>query len=453
MHSYCILVAMNRPAVEYSKKVENGWALYDWANSVYSLTITTAIFPLYYLGITNAADGSEQWITFFGFEFKNVSLYSYALSASFLIAVLLTPLLSGIADYTGNKKRFMQLFCYIGSAACCSLFFFTGMDTLHIGLIGFVIASVGFTGSIVFYNAYLPEIAPPERQDKVSAKGFALGYVGSVLLLLINLVMVMYPATFGLPDAAMASRISFLMVGVWWFGFAQITFARLPANVYHKKPEGHYLSRGYRELISVVKQLGALRWLRWFLIGFFFYSMALQTVMYLAPTFAEQEIKMDDTLLIGLMLIIQVVAIIGAFFFSWLSGKIGNLRALIIALIIWTAVVVGVYFIYDAGPFMAMGFAVGFIMGGSQSLSRSTYSKILPDTTDHASFFSLFDVMEKLAIVLGAATYGLVNDYTGSLRNTLGALVFYFIIGIVILVFMQSRGDKNLLQKVRALTQ
>lgn len=440
---------MDKVAVQYNKKTVNGWAMYDWANSVYSLTITTAIFPIYYLGITNAADGSEQWIKFLGFEFKNVSLYSYALSASFLIAVLITPILSGIADYSGNKKRFMQFFCYLGSLACCSLFFFDSMDTLTIGIIGFVLASVGYTGSIVFYNAYLPEIAPPAMQDRVSAKGFALGYVGSIILLVINLVMVMYPGTFGLPDAGMASRISFLMVGVWWFGFAQITFKRLPNNVFRKRPEGHYLSRGYRELIGVVKQLGSLRWLKRFLIGFFFYSMALQTVMYLAPTFAEQEINMSNELLIGLMLIIQVVAIAGAYFFSWLSSRLGNLRALIVALVIWTGIVTGVYFIESVGPFMAMAFAVGFIMGGSQALSRSTYSKMLPSTTDHASYFSLYDVMEKMSIVLGAATYGLVNDYTGSLRNTLIALLVYFLIGIFILALIYKKADVEVLEKVQ----
>ncbi len=436
-------------AVVYDKKTVNGWAMYDWANSVYSLTITTAIFPIYYLGITNGPDGGEQWINFLGKEFKNVSLYSYALSFSFLVAVIITPLLSGIADYSGKKKRFMQFFCYLGSLACISLFFFDGMNTLTIGILGFVLASIGYTGSIVFYNAYLPEIAPPAMQDRVSAKGFALGYIGSVLLLLVNLAMVMYPSTFGLPNATYASRISFLMVGIWWMGFAQITFRRLPVNVFHKKPKGRYLWHGYRELRSVLRQLGGQRWLALFLVGFFFYSMALQTVMYLAPTFAEQEIKMSDSMLIGLMLIIQIVAIVGAYFFSWLSARLGNLKALLVALLIWSAVVVGVYFIYSVGPFMAMAFAVGFIMGGSQALSRSTYSKLLPETTDHASYFSFYDVMEKMSIVLGAVTYGLVNDFTGSLRNTLFALLGYFIIGMLILFWIQRRADKYTLEKVK----
>lgn len=427
--------------------------MYDWANSVYSLTITTAIFPIYYLGITNTAEGNPQWIDFLWWEFKNVSLYSYALSFSFLVAALLTPLLSGIADYSGKKKTFMQFFCYVGALACCSLYFFHDMDTLLIGLLGFVVASIGFTGSIVFYNAYLPEIAPPHLQDRVSAKGFALGYAGSILLLLINLVMVMYPATFGLPDAGFASRVSFLMVGLWWAGFAQITFRRLPNNVFHKKPEGHYLSRGYRELVKVFKALRQQRWLSRFLIGFFFYSMALQTVMYLAPTFAEQEINMSDQLLIGLMLIIQIVAIGGAYFFSWLSGRMGNIKALLVALGIWTAIVVGVYFIYSVGPFMAMAFAVGFIMGGSQALSRSTYSKMLPETTDHASYFSFYDVMEKMSIVLGAVTYGLVNDFTGSLRNTLVVLLLYFVVGMILLLWIQRRGTKSLLDKISPVPQ
>lgn len=425
--------------------------MYDWANSVYSLTITTAIFPLYYLSITSASDGSEQLVSFLGMSVKNVSLYSYALSVSFLIAVLLSPLLSGIADYSGKKKQFMQFFCYLGSLACMSLFFFDGLNNLWIGIFGFITASVGFTGSIVFYNAYLPEIATTDQQDRVSAKGFALGYVGSVLLLLINLAMAMQPQLFGLPDGSWAARVSFLMVGLWWMGFAQIAFRRLPTNVYNKQPHGHYLTRGYNELRTVFRQLGTQWLLKRFLISFFLYNMALQTVMYLAPTFAEKEIKMDTTLLIGVMLIIQLVAIVGAFFFSWLSSRIGNLRALLVSLIIWTGVVIGVYFIQTQGPFLAMAFVVGFIMGGSQSLSRSTYSKLLPATTDHASYFSFYDVMEKLSIVLGAAMYGLVNDLTGSLRNSLIVFALLFLGGIALLTWLRYKAPAGDLEKIRAI--
>ena len=426
-----------------NKKIINGWAMYDWANSVYSLTITTAVFPLYYLAITSNDDHSAKMINFFGFTTNNVSLYSYALSASFLIAAAVAPLLSGIADYTGNKKAFMKFFCYLGSIACISLYFFTGESTVELGLISFVLASIGYTGSIVFYNAYLPEIAEEKDQDKVSAKGFALGYIGSVLLLIVNLVLIMFPETFGIEDSTMAPRISFVMVGLWWMGFAQITFSRLPANVFGKKPHGKVFSRGYMELKKVFNQLKHYGSLSIYLIAFFFFSMALQTVMYLAPTFAEKEIKMESEMLIVLVLIIQIVAIFGAYFFSWLSKKQGNIRALVVAVIIWIGIVAAVYFIYTPTPFMAAAFAVGFVMGGSQALSRSTYSKLLPETEDHASFFSFYDVAEKLSIVLGTLFFGLITAYTGSTRNSLFALFFFFVVGLILLLLVKRKANAH----------
>ena len=418
--------------------------MYDWANSVYSLTITTAIFPLYYLALTSMENGDSRPVSFFGLYFDNVALYSFALSGSFLIAVAIAPLLSGIADYTGNKKGFMRFFCYMGAISCSALFFFTGENDLEFGLIAFMLAGIGYTGSIVFYNAYLPEIAEPKDQDRVSAKGYALGYVGSVLLLLVNLVMIMFPEIFGMEEgSSLPARISFLTVGIWWFGFAHITFSRLPKNVFQKKTDENILTKGYLELKKVFFQLKEYGSLKYFLFAFFFYSMALQTVMYLAPAFAEKEIRMESEMLIVLVLIIQIVAIAGAYLFSWLSGRVGNIQALIIAIFIWIGIVFAVYFIHAVTPFIIAAFAVGMVMGGSQALSRSTYSKLLPDTTDHASFFSFYDVAEKLSIVLGALTFGVITEMTGSTRNSLFALFFFFLAGFGILLLVRRKANKK----------
>lgn len=431
-----------------NKKVIRGWLFYDWANSVYSLTITTAVFPIYFLSITSAEDGSSQLVNFLGFEIDNVALYTFALSTSFLIAAFLTPLLSGMADYAGKKLLFMKIFCYTGALACASMFFFEKGSPVEWGIIPFIIAGIGYTGSIVFYNAYLPEICPIEDQDKVSAKGYAFGYIGSVILLVLNLALILSEDKLGLAPGE-AARWSFLSVAIWWAGFAQITFNRLPENVYHKKTEGNLLAKGFLELAAVFRELRNYGNLKYFLFSFFFYSMGLQTVMYLASTFAEKEIRMESSLLIVVILLIQIVAIAGAHLFSWLSKKFGNLKALGIAVCAWIVIIAVVYFVYNPLPFIGVAFAVGLIMGGSQALSRSTYSKLLPDTKDHASYFSFYDVSEKLSIVLGTFFYGLIYNLSGSLRYTIIVLELFFVIGLILLVFVRRKGTQGQLERVR----
>ncbi len=417
--------------------------MYDWANSVYSLVITSAVFPVYYLNITSAPDGSQQAISFFSWRVDNVSLQSYALSIAFLIAALISPLLSGIADYSGKKKLFMKIFCYLGAFSCMALGLFYDMSTLEVGVIAFILAGIGYTGSIVFYNAYLPEIAPPEMQDRVSAKGFAYGYIGSVILLIINLLMLLYPGYFFLQDAGEAARASFIMTGLWWMGFAQITFARLPDNVYKKKARGSYLLNGYREVVKVLRQLISMKSLALFLLAFFTLSMGLQTVMYMAPTFAEKEVHMPAEMLILLVLILQLLAIVGAYFFSWLSSRIGNLRSLMVAVFIWSLVVLSVYFTTEMTTFLVIASVVGFIMGGSQSLSRSTYSKMLPETTDHASFFSFYDITEKIAIVLGTFAFGYINEMMGGMRNSILFLLTFFVVALFLFLYLHRYRIKN----------
>lgn len=409
------------------RKTINGWAMYDWANSVYSLVISSSIFPIFYENIT----GDE--VQLFGRTFKNTALFSYSLSFSFLVVALITPLLSGIADYAGRKKTFMKFFCYLGGISCIGLYFFSA-DHLLISLMISVLAAIGFSGSQVFYNAYLPEIASPENQDRVSAKGYSLGYIGSIILLIVNLTMIMKPEFFGLGDNDVPARISFVMVGIWWIGFAQISFARLPGNIYHKKVKGEYLYRGYLELRKVWFQLKATKRLKRFLMSFFVYNMGVQTVMYMAVSFAKNEIiGMPDSGLIVSILIIQVIAIGGAYLFSGLSRKFGNIKALGIAVVIWIGVCVMAFLINTPNQFYILAAIVGGVMGGIQALSRSTYSKMLPDTTDNTSYFSFYDVCDKIGIVLGTLTFGLVFEWTGSLRNSALALGVFFVIGLLLL--------------------
>ena len=416
-------------------KTINGWAMYDWANSVYSLVISSSIFPIFY------ENSTPDHVVLLGRNFRNTALFSYSLSFAFLIVAIITPLLSGIADYAGRKKTFMKFFCYLGGLSCIGLYFFNA-DYLFISLLVSVLAAVGFSGSQVFYNAYLPEIASFENQDRVSAKGYALGYVGSVILLVVNLIMIMKPELFGLEPDGTAARISFVMVGVWWIGFAQITFARLPGNSHGKKVKGEYLYRGYLELRKVFFILRKTTKLKRFLMAFFVFNMGVQTVMYMAVSFAKNEIlDMPDHGLIVSILIIQVIAIGGAYFFSWLSGIVGNIKALGAAVIVWIVVCYVAYTSYSEYEFYALAALVGGVMGGIQALSRSTYSKLLPDTTDHASFFSFYDVCDKVGIVLGTLSFGLIFELTGSLRYSVLALGSFFVLGLFLL-FLVPKVEK-----------
>ncbi|HCX75576.1 MAG TPA: MFS transporter [Algoriphagus sp.] len=417
------------------KKVQNAWAMYDWANSVYSLVITSTIFPVYYNSVTKGLDDSDI-VSFFGFEIINTVLYSYSISFSFLIIAIISPLLSGMADSSGKKLEFMKFFAYLGSAACVGLYFFDASN-VEWGIICSITASIGYAGSIVFYNAYLPEISEEKEYDLLSAKGFALGYVGSVILLVVNLLMIQMPHLFGIPDGGVAGRLSFLITGIWWAGFSQIPFRILPKNPYNRKLKRELLFHGYQEIRKVFFQIREIKVMIRFLASFFFYSMGVQTTMYLAATFGDKELGLPGDQLIMTVLIIQFVAIIGSYLFAFISKKYGNKVSLVIMVLIWTGICAAAYYVYTVYEFFALAFVVGMVMGGIQSLSRSTYSKLIPrNTTDHASFFSFYDVTEKMAIVLGTFSYGVIEQLTGNMRNSALSLGIFFLVGLGFLLLV-----------------
>ncbi len=421
-----------------SKKLINAWAFYDWANSVYPLVISTAVFPIYYTSMANSFANTEGDISFLGTHWNPTTLYDYTLALSFLIVAFCSPILSGIADYTGNKLKFLKGFCLMGSLSVMGLYFFDGASTLWVALLCTIFASIGFWGSIVFYNAYLPEVAFPKQQDKVSAKGFMYGYFGSVLLLVFSLILVQKPDWFGITDPTLAPRITFVLVGLWWFGFAQITYRRLPNNVFNHKPDKDYIWKGFLELKSVFKSLGQHSQLKYFLIAFFFLSVGVQTIILMAGIFGSDELGLPTLNLILTILLVQIVAIFGAYLFSRLSDKIGNLATLKITLFIW-GIVCFIAFVLDRNQpnidyyFYAMGIVLGFVLGATQSLTRSTYSKLLPETHDHATYFSSYDVTEKIAIVLGMIIFGLLIALTGAMQYSVLALAVFFLLAFLVL--------------------
>lgn len=409
------------------KKQIRAWTFYDWANSAYSLVITSTIFPIYYAAMI------QPEVEMFGTTLKRGDVAAYAISLSFLIIAFLSPILSGIADSRGNKKSFLKFFCYLGSISCVALFFFTKETGLYYGLACSMLASIGFCGSLVFYNAYLPEIASKDKQDMVSARGFAMGYIGSVILMVVCLVFVLMYEESSLP-----ARLSFVGVGLWWFGFSQITFLGLPDVP--SVPSSLRIWDGYKELKKVWHQLIDQPRLKRFLLGFFFFNMGVQTVMYMATYFGTDELNLETAQLITTILIIQLVAIMGAWLFAKVSKALGNIQGLLILIIIWIGICIGAYFVHSAEEFYALAFVVGLVMGGIQSLSRSTYSKMLPtDTKDTASYFSFYDVCEKVGIVIGTLTFGLVSQTMGGMRNSTLALMIYFIIGCVILLTLLKK--------------
>ncbi len=433
-----------------NRKVVNAWGMYDWANSVYSLVITSTIFPVYFEDITKGFLPDDK-VQFFGFEIVNTVLYSYSLSFSFLIVALITPLLSGIADYGGKRKWFMKMFTYIGGISCVALYLFKqsgsgAQPNVEWGIIFSSLACLGYAGSLVFYNSFLPVIATPDKFDVYSAKGYSLGYIGSVLLLVFNLITIQKPELFGFQEGSIEPvKISFLLVGVWWIGFSQITFNYLPNNLREGIDQKKLIRKGYQELLKVWNAVKQYRVLKNFLIAFFFYNTGVQTVMYMAALFGKKEMNLPGGKLIITVLIIQLVAILGSYLFAKFSEWKGNKLSLLIMVFIWIFICLFAYYIKTEYQFFVLAGFVGMVMGGIQSLSRATYSKLIPqDTIDQTSFFSFYDVLDKVSIALGTLSYGLIEQISGGMRNSTVALGLYFLVGMGFLFLIKVPLQKEL---------
>jgi len=421
-----------------SSKIINAWCMYDWANSVYSLVIATAIFPIYYNSITTSSSGSYI-VSFFGYEIINSVLYSYSLSFSFLMLTFIQPILSGIADYSGNKKIFLKFFMYLGATSCMLLYFFDG-ENIEFGIMCSVFASIGFSGSLVFYNAFLPEIVTNKDFDKISARGFSFGYVGSVILLVICLILVQNFELFGFPDSKSATKFTFLLVGFWWIFFSQITLYYLPQKAKKIKLTLDILTYGARKLIKVWDYIKKVRNLKLYLFSYFFYSIGVQTIMLIASYFGAKELNLDQSKLIMTILIIQLIAIFGAYFFAYISSLKGNKFSLVLMNIFWIIICLSAYYTTNENQFYLLAVAVGILMGGIQSLSRSTFSKLIPiGIKDHASFFNFYSISYNISIVVGTFSYGYIEQLTGNMRASILALMFFFIIGLIILILTRIK--------------
>ncbi len=413
-----------------NKKVENAWAMFDWANSAYALVITTAVFPIYFTIVT------DDSFSLLGINFKNDELLSYTISLAYLIIALTLPLLSGIADYGGKRMTYMKFFTWMGALGCMALFFFTGMANLWLGLIAFMLAVIGFAGGQIFYNSFLPLIVTPEHYDRVSAKGFTMGYFGSVILLVIILAMITFHSTLGFENELGAMKIGFIMVGVWWIGFAQIPFRRLPQHTGNSSGE-NIITKGVQELIKVFDEIRKQKYTKLFLASFFCYIAAVQTVIAMASVFAKKELNFETGELIQLLLLLQLIGALGAYLFSKLSKFKGNKFSLMTIILIWTLVIVASYFTYTKGQYYGIAMVVGLVMGGVQSMSRSTYSKLIPATEDNSSsYFSFFDVVEKFSISLGLFTFGYVSGMA-NMRTAILSLIAFLIVSVILLAFVK----------------
>ncbi|MFN0049235.1 MAG: MFS transporter [Cytophagales bacterium] len=435
-------------------KIINAWCMYDWAVSVYNLTITSAVFPIYYSKVAVNAQGGDL-INFFGFEVKNSVLYSYSLSFTFLLIALVSPVLTSISDYTGRKKIFMRIFCFIGSTACMLLYFFE-TETANFAIIMFVLAGIGYSGSFVFYNSYLPEIATEDQYDRISAKGYSMGYIGSVLLLIFNLVMIMKPEYFGGISTGLATRLSFLSVGIWWLGFALYSFYYLPKDqIVHSIKEKGWIFKGFHNLRAVFRDITTYPNIKQFLIAFFFYNVGVQTVMLIATVFAEKELHLPTAALIGTVLILQIIAIAGAYLFARLSARFGNIMSLSVMVGIWILICFGAYMVRDGYDFYLLAAVVGLVMGGIQSLSRATFAKLIPQNShENASYFSFYEAVSAVSIVVGTLAYGLIEAFTGSARNSIIVLGAFFVVGLLFLLKVHvpkpnDDTDIDRLQKIK----
>ncbi len=427
---------MNGATTLNNKETIRAWAIFDWANSAYALVISTAIFPPFFAAMT--ADQVDIW----GMSISNTALFSFSISLSYLFLVFINPILAGIADSGGRRKFFLNIFTTMGALACMSLFFFDNEGYVWWGTIGFILATIGYTAGTVFYNAYLPEIVSEDQYDKVSAKGFAYGYVGSVILLIAILILIQFPEKFGMEASSLQARIGFLLVGIWWIGFAQYSFKRLPDDKVGI-PIDEPIKKGLQELKKAWVKIKKSKHVSRFLASFFFYIAGLNTVVYLATIFAKEELGITQSKLIITVLLIQVLGIAGAYLFAYISRVRGTKTSIGIMIFIWMVICVVGFFVAGEYAFYALSSAVGLVMGGTQAVSRSAYAKMVDDNSEELnSFFSLYEVVRNIAVVAGTMVFGLVDQITSNMRYSILSVAVFFMIGLLILSVTNIKGAK-----------
>ena len=417
-----------------------GWCMYDWANSAYITTESVGLLPIYFTSVVVPAEG----VTILGTQFEAASLLPFAIGFSAALTFLFAPILGAISDFSATKKKFVLFFAYMGSLATL-LLYFSGAGDVVLTLVLFIIAQTSFVAANVFYDAFLPQIVSRDQMDVVSGKGYSYGYVGGGLQFAIAMGVVLAAEPLGI-SADTAARIGIVMAAVWWAGFSLFTLKYLRESgeptpmpdEFRTRPRPLALAAiGLTRIIGTTRRIGRFRHLVLFLVAFMFYNDGIQAVIAMATLYGKDELGLSDGTLMGTLLVIQFVAIAGALIFSRLAGRVGTKRAIMITLVIWSGIVIYAYFIETASEYFALGGLVGIVMGGSQALSRSFYGSMVPPEAS-AEFYGFYSVFSKFSAIWGPFLFGAVNLVTGSSRSAIVSLIIFFIVGLVLLYFVDE---------------
>jgi UMF1 family MFS transporter len=410
-------------------QIVNAWCMYDWANSAFATTIMAAMFPPFYRSMVTAAGLGEADAT---------AYWAYTTSIALLLIAILAPVLGAISDHTGGKKRYVAFFAILGILGT-GLFVFLGDDTYILGSTLFIIGNVGFAGANVFYESLLPHIAKKDDIDQISTRGYALGYVGGGILLVINVLWYMKPEWFFMPGVGFALRVSFFSVAVWWALFSIPLFRRVPEPpvVRTRQESANILEAGFGRLTHTFRQITRYRQLLLFLVAFWLYNDGIGTIIKMATAYGD-EIGIGLTDMTIALIVTQFIGIPFSFGFGWLARRLGTKRSILLALGVYTLISIAGYFMQTATHFYILAFMVGMVQGGSQALSRSLYGAMVPKSQS-AEFFGFFSTSSKFAGIAGPLLFGVVSQMVGGSRLSIVSLIVFFTVG----GFLLSRVDEQ----------
>lgn len=423
-----------------------GWCVYDWADSAYATTVLAGLLPAYFAKVVVGPDG----VFIVGQHFRASTLWALAVAAAAIVVFLTAPVLGAVADFTAAKKRFLLMFAYLGSLFT-TLLSFCGSGDVGLTLAFFVLAQVGFVGASVFYDAFLPQIAGPDRMDRVSGWGYAAGYVGGGVQFSLALLLILFHEKLGIEEG-LAARLGLAMAGLWWAGFTIITALTLreapptqslPDRYRNWPRTAAVAATGLRRTLETVRRVRQYRPLVLFLVAFMLYNDGIQTVIAMATIFGREELKLSTGDLMLTLLVIQGVAMAGALAFGRLAGWIGAKRAVMVALVLWSGVVIYAYFITTRIEYFALGGVVGIVLGGSQALSRSLYGSMIPPEGS-AEFFGFYTVFSKFSAIWGPLAMATINHLTGSLRLSIVSVVVFFVFGLILLAFVDEQKARQM---------